>query len=173
MNKKLLLNVIITGIIILLCSGIVGGGVYYWQSTILRQKEALLQQRIDELEENNIDLTRQIEELEQGNSDLDRQINELKQTTCQGTWKNGECVLQTCGDSDGSEKPDDIFIKGSVTFTDKNGLVTTLYDECNGSNTQVSERWCYENPQGSGNYVPGTMVYNCSLGCFDGACLTK
>jgi len=79
--------------------------------------------------------------------------------------------MKTCVDSDVNEKPDDIYIKGSVTYTDENGISTTIYDECTGSKIQVNEMWCYESPQGSTNYVQGRMIYNCPKGCLDGACI--
>ena len=75
-----------------------------------------------------------------------------------------------CLDSDASEKPDDIYIKGEVVYLDQSGEERTLPDECTGSKTQVNEMWCYESPAGSGQWVPGRMVYDCPLGCFDGAC---
>lgn len=79
-------------------------------------------------------------------------------------------VRYYCLDSDGNQKPDDIYIKGEVIFLDKSGNEQTLLDECNGSRTQVNEMWCYENPAGSGQWVAGRMVYDCPLGCFDGEC---
>lgn len=75
-----------------------------------------------------------------------------------------------CMDTDAHEKPDDIYIKGRVIFLDESGNEATMYDACNGSKTQVNEMWCYESPEGSGDFVPGRMVYNCPNGCFDGAC---
>ncbi|MBN1168994.1 hypothetical protein JXA63_03840 [Candidatus Woesebacteria bacterium] len=77
-----------------------------------------------------------------------------------------------CVDSDAEEAPNDIFIKGNVTYTNEVGTQSVLYDECNGSNTQVNEKWCYESPEGSGSYVPGTLVYDCEHGCNDGACIS-
>ena len=97
--------------------------------------------------------------------------DDIAKKTCKGTWQNGVCVQSTCVDSDINEKPEDIYIKGSVTFTDANGVATNLYDECSGSKLQVNEKWCYESPSGSGNYVQGNLVYDCPSGCFDGSCV--
>ena len=83
----------------------------------------------------------------------------------------GICVTSSCVDSDVNEKPDDIYIKGNVTYTDENGVATIVNDECIGSKEQVNEMWCYESPQGSGNYVQGRMIYDCPNGCLDGACV--
>ncbi len=83
---------------------------------------------------------------------------------------NGKCIVKTCVDSDVNDKPNDVYIKGSVTYTNEAGISTKVYDECTGSAEQVNEMWCYESPAGSGNYVQGTQVNNCENGCLDGAC---
>jgi len=76
----------------------------------------------------------------------------------------------TCTDTDGNS----INTKGSVTYTylDENKVKRskTIYDECNGSGTQVSEMWCYKTTDGSEDFVPGRMVSNCTYGCINGAC---
>jgi len=76
----------------------------------------------------------------------------------------------TCVDTDAS----DIYTRGRVTYTyiDKNNTKQTnvAYDECNGSGTQLNEMWCYKTTDGSENFVPGRMVYNCPKGCVNGAC---
>lgn len=82
-----------------------------------------------------------------------------------------EEVKTTCIDSDVNEKSNDIYTKGTITLTDKDGEETVRYDECTGSKTQVNEMWCYESPKESGNYVGGRMVHDCPLGCLDGACV--
>ncbi|NOT04716.1 MAG: hypothetical protein HOP27_08975 [Anaerolineales bacterium] len=142
--------------ILFVCVLIAGSGTYYWQRAIAQENEAFLKHRIADLEQNN--------------SELQHQIDELGQQLCKGIWKDGACTVLSCGDSDANEKPDDIHIKGIVTFTNEDGAITTIYDECNGSKTQVNEGWCYESPEGSGNYVPGSLVYDCPFGCFEGAC---
>jgi hypothetical protein len=90
---------------------------------------------------------------------------------CKGAWVDGECILNTCIDSDASEDPEDIYIAGSVTTTNHQGVATTRYDTCTGSKRQVNELWCYESPQGSGNFVMGRLVHDCPYGCDQGACV--
>lgn len=102
---------------------------------------------------------------------IKREKAAIEKTYCKGTWKNGVCIIKTCVDADVNEKPDDIYIKSKVTFTDDKGVSNTVYDECTGSNLQVQEMWCYESPAGTGNYVQGNMVYTCPKGCLDGACI--
>lgn len=97
-----------------------------------------------------------------------RKTEETQKKNCKGTLIDGECVYKSCIDSDVNEKPNDIFIKGKVSYTDENGVERELEDQCNGSGTQVNEMWCYG--QNSGDYVNGRMVYDCPLGCFNGAC---
>jgi hypothetical protein len=63
----------------------------------------------------------------------------VNQSNCAGTLVNGVCMISSCIDSDANEKPDDIFIKGKVTHTNKEGVVNIVYDKCNGTNTQVNE----------------------------------
>lgn len=97
--------------------------------------------------------------------------NAIEKAYCKGTWNNGVCLMKTCVDSDVNEKPNDIYIKGKVTYTNEQGVSTVVNDECTGSNLQLHELWCYEMPEGSGNYVQGDMVYDCPRGCLDGACI--
>jgi hypothetical protein len=156
MKKNTLVTFLFMSAAIFVCVLITGSGVYYWQRTISQKNQTVLQEKIGVLEQENIKLQQQID-------DLGRKL-------CQGTWKDGVCTVLACGDSDANESPNEIYIKGIVTYTDESGVPATLYDECNGSKTQVNEGWCYENPEGSGNYTPGVMVYDCPFGCFDGAC---
>lgn len=65
---------------------------------------------------------------------------------------------------------DDLFVKGNVSYSDRKTAKKTTDDECTGTGLQVNKTYCYENPYGSGNFVPGKIVYNCPLGCSDGAC---
>ena len=123
---------------------IIGSGAFYWN-----------QQRI----QNN--------DLKAQNSALLAQA----QANCKGTWNNGSCTPNTCLDSDASQKPNDIYIKGNVVYTNDNGVSTTTTDQCSGSGEQVNEMWCYESPAGSGNSVPGNQVSNYPKGCLDGACV--
>jgi hypothetical protein len=73
---------------------------------------------------------------------------------------------QTCFDSDGNST----VAKGFVRSSNQNGTETTVYDECVGNNGQISEKYCYEMPAGSGNFVAGAMISTCDNGCIDGAC---
>jgi hypothetical protein len=156
MKKNTLIYIVIISVIVFVCVLFTGGGVYYWQEIVSQKNQAVLLQKIADLEQDN--------------AKLQQQIDELGQKLCQGSWKDGACTVLACGDSDGNETPNDIYIKGIVTYTDENGVPATMYDECNGSKTQVNEGWCYESSEGSGNYMPGVMVYDCPFGCFDGAC---
>ncbi|MDD3647417.1 MAG: hypothetical protein PHS44_02855 [Candidatus Dojkabacteria bacterium] len=142
----------------------VGSGVYFWQQSILEKEKDSLGQVKDSLE-------REKRSLEEDIVSLEEDILSYKKMYCKGTWQDGVCLLSTCIDSDVNEKPYEIYIKGSVTYTDKNGVATTVYDECTGSKLQVNEMWCYESPAGSGNYVQGKMIYDCPNECLDGACI--
>ena len=145
---------------ILVTAVLVGGGTFFWQQNSYK-KQAL----------DNAMLKTRLEDLEKIASKADSEKEEIKRKTCKGIWKDGVCVKSTCVDSDVNDKPDDIYIKGNVTYTNENGVETVVYDECSGPKIQVNEMWCYESPAGSGNYVPGKMVYNCEKGCLDGACI--
>ncbi len=129
---------------VLLVVILVGGGIFLWQNN---QKQIA-------------DLNSQLEQLRNENTELEVKVEELEKTDPVGV----------CVDSDVNDKPDDIYIKGSVTYTDENGVEREVDDECTGSKTQVNEMWCYESPAGSGSYVSGKMVYDCPKGCLDGAC---
>lgn len=67
---------------------------------------------------------------------------------------------------------EDIYEKRSVAYSDARGAEKTTDDSCSDSRKQVNKFYCYENPFGSGNFVPGKVVYDCPLGCSDGACVT-
>lgn len=100
---------------------------------------------------------------------LQQQINTIKDQVAEE--KNNQKKIKTvCVDSDVNEKPNDIYIKGSVAYQNEQGEEITAIDECTGSKKQVSEMWCYESPAGSGKFVNGQMIYNCPKGCLDGAC---
>lgn len=181
-NSKTLLVVLVS---VLLTTLLVGGGVFFGQQSVLNEKTADLNYQLEQLRNDNIqlrtileelektviDTTVQNEELEKEASEATAEKEEIEEKTCKGVWVNGVCVKSTCVDSDVNEKPDDIYIKGNVTYTDENGVETVVYDECTGSKIQVNEMWCYESPSGSGNYVQGKMVYDCEKGCLDGACI--
>lgn len=143
---------------------VIGSGVYFWQQSQINSLKKTLQSE-------NSELKSQIDKLVTEQDDLKQQIQEIEQKACKGIWKNGVCIKSSCVDSDVNEKPSDIYIKGSVAFTDENSISSTVYDECTGSKQQVNEMWCYENLSGSGNYVQGKMVYDCPKGCLDGACI--
>lgn len=153
-------SVLIIVISVLLTAVLVGGLVYFWQN----QQSTKLQKQIDSLET-------QVKQEQSLKTQAEKEKAELEERYCKGTWENGVCIIQTCIDSDVNEKPDDIYIKGSVTYTDESGVSNEVFDECTGSKEQVNEMWCYESPSGSGNYVQGKMVYNCENGCLDGACV--
>jgi len=141
-NKNIILPAIVIAFVVVV---LLAGGIFFWQQNIIKKQTA--------------DLAAQIVEKE-----------DIEKKTCSGTWQNGICVKSTCVDSDVNEKPDDIYVKGTVTYTKENGIENVVNDECTGSNEQVNEMWCYESPAGSGNYVQGKMIYNCPKGCLDGAC---
>ena len=76
-----------------------------------------------------------------------------------------------CIDSDINEKPFEEFVKGYVIFIGEDGQKQKIYDECAGNKKQVVEKYCYESPKGSENFVVGSLVKNCAQGCLDGKCL--
>lgn len=153
-------SVLIIVISVLLTAILVGGLVYFWQN----QQNSKLQKQITDLEAT-------VTQEQNLKTQAETEKAELEERYCKGTWENGVCIIQTCIDSDVNEKPDDIYIKGSVTYTDEYGVSNEVFDECSGSKEQVNEMWCYESPSGSGNYVQGKMVYDCENGCLDGACV--
>jgi hypothetical protein len=134
-----------------------GTVVYFWQQLQVNTMRTQFQSELNGLKQKI--------------TTVEKEKKEIEQITCKGVWKNGICIQSSCIDSDVNEKPNDKYIKGSVTYTDENGVSTTVYDECSGSKRQVNEMWCYESPSGSGNYVPGKMLYNCINGCLDGSCI--
>src|SRR3989338_1695889 len=154
-------------IIIIMAVLVVGGGVYGWQKYITKKTQNMLQQQILQAEAEKQDiLQKQIitqaekekDALREQSLKVEKEKIELEQKYCKGVWKNGVCVIKTCIDSDVNAKPKDIFIKGNVTYSNENGISTTVNDSCSGdglSGGQVNENWCYESPEGSGNYVQG------------------
>jgi len=167
-KNKLFLLILVS---VLLTNVFVGSGVFFWQKNSFKKQISDLGNQLEQMKNDNMTLRAQIEDLERAVSEAATQKEEIEKKTCKGVWKNGICVELTCVDSDVNEKPNDIYIKGSVTYTDENGVENTVYDECTGSKMQVNEMWCYESPAGSGNYVQGKMVYDCEKGCLDGACI--
>lgn len=151
-----LLLILIGGILTLISLNI-------WQSESCRARTKVFNEEKEKLEKEISSLKQQLEELKISKEEIEKK-------NCKGLWKNGVCLLKTCIDSDADEKPNDIYIKGSVTYTDEDGVERVVYDECSGDNKQVNEMWCYESPAGSGNYVPGRQVFYCKKGCLDGAC---
>jgi len=156
---------------VLLATVLVGGGMFFWQQNNYKKQASDLRNQLEQVKNDNLTLETKVEDLERASSEAATEKEEIERITCKGVWKDGVCVKATCVDSDVNEKPDDIYIKGSVTYTDENGVETVVYDECTGSKTQVNEMWCYESPVGSENYVQGKMVYDCANGCLDGACI--
>lgn len=150
---------------------IIGGGVFYWQRDVAKQQTEILTKQIEVMRKENQLIKSQITVLQKAKTEANVQKEAIEKLTCKGTWKNGICLKSTCIDSDVNEKPEDIYIKGSVTFTNENGVETVVRDECTGSQFQVNEMWCYESPSGSGNYVQGSQVNRCPKGCLDGACV--
>jgi hypothetical protein len=183
---------LVTFLLVLFTAFIVGTGVFLWQETEKENLQDQLTESQDLFGKEKVSLQADLgacgtqltlaaeekEALEKQATNLTEQLVrdrasyvDLQKKCCKGAWKDGVCMISTCIDSDVNEKPNDIYIKGSVTYTDQNGIATTVYDECSGTNLQVNELWCYESPKGSGNYVQGRMVYDCPKGCLDGACL--
>jgi len=147
---------------------IIAPGFFAWQ---LLKKNNELNSSKAALEQEKSTLQQDISELQQQTEMLKNEKIEIEKLACKGAWKDGACVKNTCIDSDVNEKPNDIYIKGSVTTTDQNGVATTVADECTGTEEQVNEMWCYESPAGSGNFVGGREIFNCPKRCFDGACI--
>lgn len=156
---------------VLVTAALVGSGMFFWQQNSYKKQALVLESQLEQVRNDNTTLKSKFEDLEKVASEAAAEKEEIERKTCKGVWKDGVCVRATCVDSDVNEKPDDIYIKGSVAYTDENGVETVVYDECTGSKTQVNEMWCYESPAGSENYVQGRMVYNCAKGCLDGACI--
>ncbi len=158
-------------VFLLIVATLLVGGVYFWQQNSIKNQAVDFKSQLNVLQTENRTLKTRVQNLEKTASEAAAQKEEIEKKTCKGVWKNGVCVKSTCVDSDVNEKPNDIYIKGTVTNTNENGVATVITDECTGSKTQVNETWCYESPAGSGNYVPGKMVSNCPKGCLDGACI--
>lgn len=158
---------------VLLTVILVGGGFLLFQQGVIGSRSSSLEYQLEQMQIENAELKNRLEDLEIAASEAIAEKEEIERKTCRGIWQDGVCVQTTCIDSDVNEKPDDIYIKGYVTYTDENGVETTVYDECTPSKTQVNEMYCYESPAGSGNYVAGRMVYDCENGCFDGACIRE
>jgi hypothetical protein len=155
---------------ILLAVVLTGGAVFVWQQYEGNKTRDIFNKQLDAINSSNQNLVKQLEILKESAQKAESEAEDIAKKTCKGVWKNVVCVKATCVDSDVNEKPQDIYIKGNVVFTNEDGVDTTVYDECTGSKQQVNEMWCYESPSGSGNYVQGRMVYNCPKGCLDGAC---
>ncbi|MEA1926088.1 MAG: hypothetical protein U9M90_02475 [Patescibacteria group bacterium] len=83
-----------------------------------------------------------------------------------------DLILVNCVDSDASEIPDDVYVKGGVTYTNKNGETHTIYDEClTGSNHILNERQCVLDEKRENYYKLGKQSHKCPNGCIDGACI--
>ena len=167
-KNKIFLSILAS---VLLTAVLVGSGMFFWQQNNYKKQVSDLRNQLEQMENDNLKLKSELEDLEKTALEAATAKEEIERKTCKGFWKDGVCIKTTCVDSDVNEKPNDIYIKGNVTYTDKNGVETVVYDECTPSKTQVNEMWCYEVPAGSGNYVPGKMVYDCANGCLDGACI--
>lgn len=167
-SSNTLLPILVT---ILITALLASGGVFLWQQNSFKNQTSSLKTQLEQVRNEKTTLETRLESLEKIASETAAQKEEVEKKTCKGVWKNGVCVKSTCVDSDVNEKPKDIYIKGTVTYTDENGVETVVSDECTGSKKQVNEMWCYESPSGSGNYVQGKMVYNCPKGCLDGVCV--
>lgn len=167
-TNKALLPILVS---VLITAVLAGGGMFFWQQNTYKKQVLDLENQLGQVRNDNTTLRAKMEDLENVASEAAAEKEEIEKKACKGVWKDGVCVKSTCVDSDVNEKPDDIYIKGKVTYTDENGVETIVYDECSGSKTQVNEMWCYESPAGSGNYVRGRMVYDCDNGCLDGACI--
>jgi flagellar basal body-associated protein FliL len=139
-------------------------GIVFWK----QQNNHLME--TEKIKNENPILIAKIKDMENSVSKAISEKENIEKATCSGTWRNGVCIRTTCIDSDVNDKPNDIYIKGTVTYTDTNDKATTVSDFCSGVGNQINEMWCYESPKGSGNYVQGNMGYTCTKGCFDGAC---
>lgn len=172
-KKQVLIVVALIFVIIL-----IAGGVYFWQESKIKKLDDFNTEKINTLNNRMLELEaeKNTAEQEKDKAEQAKDIAEQKQDlierkTCKGEWKNGVCVMKTCVDSDINKRPDDIYIKGNVVYTDVNGVSNTIYDECTGTKKQVNEMYCYESPKGSENYVQGRELFDCPNGCFDGACI--
>lgn len=163
----MIIAVVITAIVF-------GGGVYLWQNTTITEQQDELDAKSETITNKDLQISEKekiITNRDLQISDLEDEKIEIEKLACKGLWVDNECQLNACVDSDADEQQDGIYVKGSVTTTDGNGVSTTVSDDCSGSGTQVNERWCYESPAGSGNMVGGQKVHNCPNGCEEGACI--
>ena len=140
---------------------IVGGGIYYWQNSIALD----YQKGLEEAQQQIVLLSEKINEIEQDKADIEQAKLDLEEKNCKGVWENKECIMSTCRDSDGDRAPDDIYIKGEVTYMDKNGNYVTSWDECTGTDIGILENWC------NGDSYGGRRGSTCVNGCTDGACI--
>lgn len=90
--------------------------------------------------------------------------------SCPTALQNGMCNLPNCSYS----YPNDIYTRGKIIVGDafriKYGRPSgTFYDACTEDNTQVIEQVCSATTEG--NYGEGGAIYDCPLGCRDGACI--
>ena len=120
-----------------------------------------------QLESKVTELQTQVEQLQRDLEEQKKQSSTVQNPSLSQSQSASPSQAKTqCLDSDGKN----INIKGYVLITSANGTQRTIYDECTGTGQQVREPWCYEQPQGSGNWVDGLQIYDCPNGCVDGAC---
>jgi len=150
---------------------LIAGGVYFWQESKIKKLDDLYIEKLNTLNNRILELETKKNTAEQAKNVAEQEKNLIEEKTCKGEWKNGVCIIKTCVDSDINKRPDDIYIKGNVVYTDVNGVSNIIYDECTGTKKQVNEMYCYESPKGSGNYVQGRELFNCPNSCLDGACV--
>ena len=114
--------------------------------------------------------TAQTQQLEQEKMDLEKRVDELGKLSCAGIWEDGKCNTPTCTDSDINDRPNDIFIKGTVSYTSlADGRISKFVDECQGTGS-VIEYICKESREGSGIYDARSEIFPCPAGCLDGVC---
>lgn len=180
-------TIIVFLVVVILSSLLVGGSVFIWQNENLKKQTAELNSQLMQIENSNKELQERLELMEIESSVAVEQASEfaeqasqtaaenaeLSKKLCSGVYINGVCVKATCVDSDVNEKPNDIYISGSVTYTnpyDSVGAEGEFKDKCT-DGTQLQEMYCREKNEGSGNWEPATSIENCTNGCFNGACI--
>lgn len=81
----------------------------------------------------------------------------------------GKVLLTECKDSDSVNKQNEQYIKGSISYTNKNGESSITYDRCLPQSSSIlEEAYCY--PREDGYFVLINEQYQCKNGCIDGAC---
>lgn len=94
----------------------------------------------------------------------------LEERYCKGIWKDNQCIMPACVDSD-VDAEDPLATAGEIIFVDADGNEQTAADVCLEDGKSVKEMVCVTDEEGTAG--PGEETGTCSIGCAEGACVVE